>query len=549
MRISRLAAVLFVLAAGAFGVGPASAVADMDWFQVKVVAGPQGADFDIDTFFTAFSGGDGPLVSGFGYSRQGWGGAIVVDMGGGKSSLTTTRDYGGLHVNAVRTGSRVDSSAFISFPSMPPGESASLLMFAPNVADFRAFRSVRFHNGSGDVQVTSGSGSAVVEPVTSDSTGRALELASVAAGDAVHTTEQSTAIVGAMVADCVKCDGGWTSPDGRTRDFSNISVPVVLHGAGGAASFAGPPGTWQWRWSGVRAVQNDADDPNAPPALAAFAPIGDDWVLYKPGFQGEPPPPGPPLPPPSPVVDDLRDGSSWVACTLNLDANAELRVAAKAEEIGAPVVAVGVWLDQGYGLKLAGDGRATTTTVQAGGMRLLDDSEAIADDPYGLTYGFGVGADPIAGFKVLAAVAANGPTKSHIVMTGPGVHAESCTEGTSASLQTDREFASGGAVSIHRPVTVNPVVDFLLEFVGVEGAGSSAVVGGSWPTTIDRQLYGWFGSFDTAVLVADTPSGMQNGEQVFSGAESGDYEFSTLAAASPGPFSAWVFAADVNPPW
>lgn len=147
--------------------------------------------------------------------------------------------------------------------------------------------------GSGlTTSVRWGTGSTALE-VAAPATGAGVAVTGAGAGAGSYTTTVRQGIAGAVEwLSCQYCVGTWTPPGGASRVWFNVrhkAWPVCWCGSavGFGSEFAGEAGRWRWAWAAV-SYTDDAvleDGVNmllSEPVLAAYAPIGPDWVLFKP---------------------------------------------------------------------------------------------------------------------------------------------------------------------------------------------------------------------------------------------------------------------------
>lgn len=127
-----------------------------------------------------------------------------------------------------------------------------------------------------------------------DGTNTAMGVGSAAVGQSESSHLVESGIVGAMERySCHVCQGTWTAPDGASGEWKNIKYEdhgVCACWVGlnpGTSWFAGPAGQWQFGWAGFTAGSPlELDDSAAHllsrPVVAAWAPVGEDWLLFRP---------------------------------------------------------------------------------------------------------------------------------------------------------------------------------------------------------------------------------------------------------------------------
>lgn len=122
-------------------------------------------------------------------------------------------------------------------------------------------------------EVHRGHGTRAVRSLDPEGVGVGVGSGPQATGTAVHTRELDHGVYGALLAgECGTCVATWRSPDGRGGELTSLEGPVGGTSQGTVFEFAGPPGTWQWSWTGHR----------APGPLDALAPNDATFVLYAP---------------------------------------------------------------------------------------------------------------------------------------------------------------------------------------------------------------------------------------------------------------------------
>ncbi|MBI4729406.1 MAG: hypothetical protein HY775_07885 [Acidobacteria bacterium] len=174
----------------------------------------------------------------------------------GSADVATTRDAGGYEVSVRPTTGYAGHPFQWDFGGeLGSGEALAALLFVGGGAVAELVPSVVVHRGSVTLSRTEGNGTTILGLMDPDIGGVGVQALDFAVGSGEVSRSVGAGLVGVSV--CTPrdklCSAGWESPDGRS----------------GSYAFAGPPGTWIWRWSGV-------GNPN----LAAWAPIGNDWTLF-----------------------------------------------------------------------------------------------------------------------------------------------------------------------------------------------------------------------------------------------------------------------------
>lgn len=274
-----LAAVLATASAGATQ-PPA------DWILVSVTAGPSGAtDVVLEVRATARVAGDDPSLVGFGFADVSSSLVDVVPAGAGDIRLTTTRAAGGLDLSVIpgSGGRDVAISTTMIADDLRPHDRLVVLVFVPGMT----FGSLAVEQPSASTGTLSswgltGRGSSSVAAAGAQDGGIGVAAGPAAAGSSsAHTRDVPTGLIGGFVTSgfCVACSGSWHTPDGGGGSFraSETGAAGLTYGA---PAFAGDAGRWTWTWSGVGVTRSGT--PGTAPALAAYAPVGDAWPLFRP---------------------------------------------------------------------------------------------------------------------------------------------------------------------------------------------------------------------------------------------------------------------------
>lgn len=514
---------------------PARAADAPDWVELEIVVGPQGANVELLLSMRAVGDTSGPLLWGVGFSEGPYGYVAVFDEGGGPTSVGVP---GAQAVN-VRLLSGASFHLFLwdELDDLAPGTQIRILAFVANAEDPEIYKSARVNAGSATLTWREGTG-AVGLPASVVAGKRGAVVGSAAVGDLGQQVDVPAGIAGGMSGHCISCEMSWEAPDGRVGVDSSIGVPQVLSVASATAPFAGPPGTWTWSWSGVRAAQPSFA---GSPGLVGWAPVGDSWVHYAtpfpPGYQL----PTAPVDPPAPLDVVSAAGPGWVAYTVDAVEGAELSLEAVPLARGARAVAAGVSMAGGWSAQsYEWDGGAHDTRVELAGQAIVAEHEARVDPrvrPYVATRGLRAGR-----YSLVAYVAGLGDVDRTFTLRGVGVTVAGRTEGTSAFVIGDHAFAPAAQVDVRRPV---PRVPF-----GPSGVGGSATAAGVAERSIEGRFFGWFTSAgDVTQLATEMPDGAIRPEgDSFSGAPPGRYRFHVVGDVSTSAESVVVIGADYIPP-
>jgi len=294
MRAPALAvsAVLLAASAGLAATAPpahASAATTFDW-AVATVTLPHSVTGTVEVrmTMTGTRAGDGPEVVGQATWMPSFGAdASVWVAGPGPLTTSVTTPAGSRSVTAVPVsadgapgfGVRCSPCAFGA------GSEIRLLGFDTD-ARYDGVSATAVAGGETlPVTVTTGSGSRRIDAAGETANGTALATGEVAppgspvpasiglaAGASTTTVTVPAGAVGALSSGCLvgECVESWLAPDGRTRTLHHEALVVEGFTDGTPFGFAGPAGSWQFAWSGV----------SRETAVAAYAPIGDDWTRF-----------------------------------------------------------------------------------------------------------------------------------------------------------------------------------------------------------------------------------------------------------------------------
>ena len=240
--------------------------------------------------------GAGPLVIGIGMSVSGgpypfhW--VMVYRISGGSPALAFTA--GPAHERIAFTFFEQRGTFWLEPVSVQDDATlVAVMVFVVNGVIDNVEWTPRAQGVAVTSLVRSGTGAASLY-VSAPSFGVGVAAASAGAGAGRYSRTVPAGIAGAIEwLSCQACAGSWSGPDGQTHDWVNLrhqAWPVCWCGAtvGFGGEFAGPAGEWNWVWAGVAASDHGAvlDDGTgvllAEPVLAAYAPIGSDWVLFTP---------------------------------------------------------------------------------------------------------------------------------------------------------------------------------------------------------------------------------------------------------------------------
>lgn len=260
-------------------VAPAAAAVQNNWAEARVVLPTSASQVEINFSGTGSAVAGSPDATGFGAS---WPGGHFVDLfrPNTTSGISASGYAGSVTVlpESTTPGGAGFGAAFGFHGPFQPGAVLTLLFFDPSNSLAQTTAAASADGTAVPVDIIEGSGAATVSISSPTTQGTAVATPVASAGFVTSTTAvPSAGIVGAASSDCLSgyCYTDWAAPDGRTGSYPTAGVNALFTGidVGGPnpPSFAGPAGSWSWRYVGA----SGAD------VIAALAPIGADWTLYQ----------------------------------------------------------------------------------------------------------------------------------------------------------------------------------------------------------------------------------------------------------------------------
>jgi hypothetical protein len=253
-----------------------AATAGQDWFLLKAWSAETGLlRVELSGLGTVRHGE--VLGIGFGASLNGHSSLSVTSEDLGARGLVVTLPFG----QVAFTVTPRDATRFawtVAGPlRMVAGDSASVIVFFSGATS--TAKEATAADAGIRVQMRAGSGTSPLQPHTGDV---------MVSGPATYVGSESikqrekVGLAGAFDWRCSVCVGDYRAPDGRAGSFFGFGIPQTIHEERSSEPpmFAGPPGDWQWAWAGAKVAEEPIVS-GAMPVLGAFAPIGDDWVLYR----------------------------------------------------------------------------------------------------------------------------------------------------------------------------------------------------------------------------------------------------------------------------
>jgi hypothetical protein len=261
---------------------PSSAISDQasdDWIHVIAKAGPGGAsDVKIFAEITVETSGVTPSLIGSGVGTNSLHGSSIFDvrtLGGGPTEIWTSDEAGSI---AWRTSERTSERGYvlglgITTYDLAPGQIESVVLFATGAESVGfATDPLEFTSGSATMEIEHGAASTMIAPGRG---GIAGGVGSSALGRTSRTFDSDRGIVGAISwTDCVSCAGTWRAPGEEAVVWAATARGQIN------STFGGKAGSWSFEWNGLVSRAPSEGDVAGSPAIAAFVPIGDRWVLF-----------------------------------------------------------------------------------------------------------------------------------------------------------------------------------------------------------------------------------------------------------------------------
>lgn len=241
--------------------------------------------------------GPGPWVFGFAVSvlsdrsSANFSDAFVFTLGGSDMSVRTSGGAGGVHqritpvVEVISTGGRSFEFRFTLDITLGSGQRFSTLLFLPNATMKVNSAEVLPSFAIASHRVTKGSGATAMLVAGSKNRGTSASVGPVGAGGTSYAAK-TRGLVGAMEGAC-NCNGSWSGPGRRSGAWMSVTgdgivSPLFLRE--GHMAFAGPAGNWSWSWTGASdayGTSGAAFGSATTPIIGAWAPIGNDWRLFR----------------------------------------------------------------------------------------------------------------------------------------------------------------------------------------------------------------------------------------------------------------------------
>lgn len=256
-----------------------------DWMITRIQAGPDGAYVRYGWNAIGKRNGDDPIVMGTVrrqsgeftsddvYEPENW----YVPINGMR--VRTSQGAGGMDVEAYPSGRDTWTYGQGTNVILDANQSAILVSYVAGSTNTQEFLNWDLFLGHATVTTTTGLGTQLLRQVDKFSGGIAVDAGYASAGATTQSRSTPTGIVGGFVRVCEYCTMQWTSPDGRTG--ASIVRGGAYQGIGyrertGSRFYAGPAGTWTWRWEGLQVDPRVTNQP-----LGAYAPVGEAWREFQ----------------------------------------------------------------------------------------------------------------------------------------------------------------------------------------------------------------------------------------------------------------------------
>lgn len=280
--------VALAIVAFAVLISPATAQVSPDWTLIKYTN--TGGNW-LSISIRGHANGNGPVVLGFGLAQPQHGIGWVLPFRLGRGPTTVSLVANGTHEQVTLLPE--PSGSFDAVIDLAPGDGAvAVVVFVAN----GVLAEVIDDAPSGAVRLKGAGARALELDDVSTGAGAVAGPAGVAAGTVKAQT--ATGIVGGIeMTSCAVCIGTWRSPAGVAGTWAVAHThlgPLWLPDPAGVGhiNFAGPAGSWTWRWMGLGLIHarygafqvlEDGGPAFAQgaPVVAAWAPVGEDWKLWE----------------------------------------------------------------------------------------------------------------------------------------------------------------------------------------------------------------------------------------------------------------------------
>ena len=262
----RLWSCLPALGASLISVGlvasPSRASSLPNWYEVRIVAGPNGAAVYTNAQSDVVGDPAAPGPEFWGAGGTDYKGMMVRPINNGDLSFSTTGSLGGLDL-VVTPGQNGNGRFFTGAGTyVPPNQTGLFIEFVTDAAFSDLVVSNSVQSGSAAITTLTGTGASDISMARPEDNGAAAQIGGVAAGLSTDSATTQEGLVGAFWPNACEgmCYFQAQAPDGP----ANGSVPS------GGWPFAGPAGSWNWTYGGLGSAW-----------VGAWAPIGDDWRLVR----------------------------------------------------------------------------------------------------------------------------------------------------------------------------------------------------------------------------------------------------------------------------
>lgn len=256
-----------------------AAVEPANWVLIDVYAGHKAGSGTLEIDIAAAGRRNEPLMIGWAES----GGYISVHHTRSAEVVVAPRRAGVGELGAFVGGgsARIFGSPRISLRARQ--HAVFVIFFPGGRIEGRPRTKLITRSGALRSRVTTGSGAEVVS-LGEASGGDGVVVGTAAFGGFSHSDVIDRGIIGSQVSLCESCAGAWRAPDRTRGDWSTEGSGAGTNGGWmteGDPAFAGPRGRWTWSLDGVMTGQDTTSSVPGAPVLAAYAPIGEAWRLFR----------------------------------------------------------------------------------------------------------------------------------------------------------------------------------------------------------------------------------------------------------------------------
>jgi hypothetical protein len=256
----------------------------VDWQLVRVRAGAAGAHVEVRLNGTAHMNGDDASLLGTGVGGTAIRNPLIfvspLTIPPADGTITTTQPAGGLDTRLSTLSPHDFGLTVTTRDTLEPSGSVDLLVFITH-GSLQVDASLVVEDGRATWEERSGSGSSDVPFAAPSDGGVAAHADFIDTGLSTPGAAVSEGAAGGFIPGTCEgvCTGAWIAPDEQRGSWTTAGFNALIEGSQLAVglplrfTFAGPAGNWSWTAGGVF---------TQPGAMAAWAPIGDDWTAFRP---------------------------------------------------------------------------------------------------------------------------------------------------------------------------------------------------------------------------------------------------------------------------